>query len=686
MPSSGSAAFVRPPIASSTSSSSASASASASAAAAPSSSSPQSHPRHGIGDVDDDDNGSSLSSSWQDARLSLSSSAMPLHAMSNGSARARARSLDRASQRQQEQHDNDDADPTRSSRGDTAVDHSHSTSRTHRRPGHVSPHPTATPPASTSASASASATSTSAPGPSSSSSSSSTTIGPAATSGGRLRDIADLRTKTCWVCYEDSSDTPGRDFVHACECTLVAHTDCLLAWVTTDQVNKRTPAKCPVCATPYVIVQDRSTLLALYNRLRRRWDSLSIILAGSGLVAGFGFVSAAWGAWAIKTFAGNQVARALLLRHERMPWRYWLNLPWIPLTLILARTPLIDSLLPFLPLTLVLSNHSSSYFLNSIQDPLGLDNLSLTYPPSPTLLLCALPWVRLVYLRLRRRVFRAVLGRRGHGFEGFAGVLADMQEGDADGGAHRNRNAGEEGEQGEDDQQDGGRRRQRRGVGAGGFEVVAEIQVEQIVVPAHQDVHVRGVPPPPGGGAAIVQNRLRVGLGRLTSLVVGALLFPAVCSTAGSALFWLASKGGARPTSGWIRILRKVLGVQLVLASRYGLSSGRPSRTSWLSTLFFPSSTSSPALSASNPIDPIWLRNAIGGAVVLVTRDVVELVVGLLEQKREKSRRIVGRPFGEGLVLDDLEDQRASSASGFGAASGGVDARTGREARVHTML
>ena len=79
-----------------------------------------------------------------------------------------------------------------------------------------------------------------------------------------------------------------------------------------------------MCASPIVVREDRNDLLRLYRRARRTADHASLVAAVAGLAASAWFVAAAYGAWAVKTFMGDQVARALVLRHEGgFPWRYW---------------------------------------------------------------------------------------------------------------------------------------------------------------------------------------------------------------------------------------------------------------------------------------------------------------------------------------------------------------------------
>lgn len=140
----------------------------------------------------------------------------------------------------------------------------------------------------------------------------------------------------------------------------------------------------------------------------------------------------------------------------------------------------------------------------------------------------------------------------------------------------------------------------------------------------------------------------------MTSLVLGALIFPALSSLAGSALFWLAARpSSARP----FRLLRRVLGLTAFLASARSLprsSAASPTGLGWIRALthaadFFGAGGAGggggSGGAAAMVIDPKWVRNSIGAALVLLTRDAFELVAGVLENRTKASRRIVERPF-----------------------------------------
>ncbi|GAA6062949.1 hypothetical protein JCM10212_005339 [Sporobolomyces blumeae] len=584
-------------------------------------------------------------------------------------------------------------------------------------------------------------------------------VGPASTSTSTstsTRPVASLagEDKLCWICYESSDEAPDRPFVHACSCTLLAHPDCLLEWIATRPPSSSSTSssssapRCPVCATLIIVKEDKSKYLKLYRSLSRSLDRLSLAATVAGVAAGAWLVASAYGLWAVRTFMGDRVTRALLERNTRgFPFRLWLNLPLIPFALVLSRTPLIDSLLPFLPLTLALSTSSPSTtaFPTSFAsiDPLGLDDLTLRYPPSPTLTICLLPWFRILYCRARHKVFRAVLGRQKR-FSGIAGMMEeaardeqaawevlDQEESDSDemiddvGEGHQGRSR---------DAREGvttTTRRTRATRPRHAVELVAEVEVEVEVeeqaaandhpldgdVGPRNDLRAReeeavergqagtevdaGRAPPPL--PPLPPSSLRIGLGRFTSLLVGALIYPALASLVGSALFVIATRGIATRSGGStrpgddapvaIRVLRRVLGISSLVAaaSGSGVTSSRPrlsfsllhpirtisslvaslsslptsfssspstssssssslflnpfSSTSSSSSFSFPSSTTT-----TNPrlVDPVWIRNSLGGLIVLLIRDAFELSAGILEIKRKKSRKVVERPIGPG--------------------------------------
>lgn len=246
---------------------------------------------------------------------------------------------------------------------------------------------------------------------------------------GRVVTVRDLRTKSCWICSEEDEDPPAarnqsssisaprpRRFVHPCNCTLVAHETCLLCWI--DQSRRDHPLQdqvtCPQCKAPYILLSDKTTLLKtfeFFDKLITRAEPIGAVafLGGSFLVA-----CTTYGCVAIRMFLGKDAAKRALA--SPWPWHYWFEIPLIPFALIASRLNIFESAMTWVP-TLVAFPISSipiatatgahgrlfDHYLES-----SLFN-ARAYPPGPALTALLVPWIRVFYLALKRRIYRAVL-------------------------------------------------------------------------------------------------------------------------------------------------------------------------------------------------------------------------------------------------------------------------------------
>ena len=136
-------------------------------------------------------------------------------------------------------------------------------------------------------------------------------------------------------------------------------------------------------------------------------------------------------------------------------------------------------------------------------------------------------------------------------------------------------------------------------------------------------------PEVPVGVDQLLQPHELVSLGKMCSMTVEAFLFPLASACVGSSLLYLSTRSR---TSKFSLSLRQLLCVQLptISTSRFGFGWGM----SEIGT------------------DPIWVRNTLGGGIVLVLRDGVQLVHGILRRRRIERRRIVGRDFSSKLDLN----------------------------------
>lgn len=233
----------------------------------------------------------------------------------------------------------------------------------------------------------------------------------------------------------------------------------------------------------------------------------------------------------------------------------------------------------------------SSYPYYTVE-PYPLADLQIGFPPNPALTFCLIPWVRAVYMAIRRRLFRAILGQRGtpltspaspHGTGANPAVQLPNQE-DFVRNHHR---------QNQDD-------------------FNADIAL------------VNGDPGE--------QRRVVVTVSSGVRLMASSLLFPAIASVAGSALLWLARR--QNDGKGW---LARLLGLGLAT------SASSAAANMWGLTSFLPASRDS--------IDPVWWRNAVGGASVILVKDTCSLIRKMMELKRANSRRIQSQTIRNGLEI-----------------------------------
>lgn len=137
------------------------------------------------------------------------------------------------------------------------------------------------------------------------------------------RTLDQIQTKTCFICYEEESVDPStgppspstgsstrKKWIHPCKCALVAHEECLLSWIAASKPNTSSskPTCCPQCNTPYTISQRTFPLLDLVESIEGVWrrNLSKLLMAGAG--SGLWYLGSWYGAWAIRTFAGTQVA------------------------------------------------------------------------------------------------------------------------------------------------------------------------------------------------------------------------------------------------------------------------------------------------------------------------------------------------------------------------------------------
>ncbi|KAI9884452.1 MAG: hypothetical protein M1823_003777 [Watsoniomyces obsoletus] len=237
--------------------------------------------------------------------------------------------------------------------------------------------------------------------------------------------------KKCWICYADETeDTPlSSKWRSPCPCALTAHEACLLDWIADLQntnarkrANASNEIRCPQCKSEIVVARPRSLFTDAITTIDR-WAGRLVI---PGFVTVFG--GCLWsgclmhGMNTIYLIFGPEDAASILggnsssgqrdmlsfVKHTWMinrllapftavsagwNWQQAIGIPLIPVILVMSRTSLIDSIFPFLPIL---------FFATQPKQRERLDFRH--WPPSATLTLAVLPYLRQAYFEILGRL------------------------------------------------------------------------------------------------------------------------------------------------------------------------------------------------------------------------------------------------------------------------------------------
>ncbi|KAK4040230.1 hypothetical protein C8A01DRAFT_46389 [Parachaetomium inaequale] len=225
--------------------------------------------------------------------------------------------------------------------------------------------------------------------------------------------IATNEQHVCFICLQNDTDTPNAIWVNPCPCSLEAHEGCLLRWIaemeTTPRSNKG-GLKCPACKAPITIEEPYDPLLAVRDKLYRRYSRVSPYILAVFLTSG-GFAGMAWyGFGAASLFAGRHPVARWVLSGARVRMASALIKMWMlsaigPGLVVMRWLPSLGNV--------VLVPFSVLYGATLVaQDDLP------SWPPSPRWAVALMPLVQLSYSYLlydlfgplERRLNRALRG------------------------------------------------------------------------------------------------------------------------------------------------------------------------------------------------------------------------------------------------------------------------------------
>ncbi|KAH7045304.1 hypothetical protein B0J12DRAFT_712044 [Macrophomina phaseolina] len=233
--------------------------------------------------------------------------------------------------------------------------------------------------------------------------------------------------RKCWICFNDETeDGPDSSAWRSpCPCALVAHEDCLLDWVASQEApNARRQAgtgskiKCPQCKNEIHLKRPTSKVVNGVRAIERLTGMLilpgtmgvlgytvyqacfmhgvSTVYALFGLEDGYRILKPLHQAPAVfRNHAHDSVALAAVTRffqHARLHF----GLSAIPPILIASRVSIADSILPILPVVFLASSNAGDEFLNMGH-----------WPPSAALSFSLLPYIRGLYNNYMDRVWGA---------------------------------------------------------------------------------------------------------------------------------------------------------------------------------------------------------------------------------------------------------------------------------------
>lgn len=155
---------------------------------------------------------------------------------------------------------------------------------------------------------------------------------PSTTKPSLQRAQTDPNLRSCFICLQNSSETPRAVWVNACPCTLEAHEDCMLRWIAEHERESNKSLRCPACKGKIKTTEPRDPFISLRDRLHKMYSRVTpaILL---GILTGCSMAgSSYYGLMSLSVFTGPAPAMSWLglgkaLADRRMspgvPWYRW---------------------------------------------------------------------------------------------------------------------------------------------------------------------------------------------------------------------------------------------------------------------------------------------------------------------------------------------------------------------------
>ncbi|KAF5024710.1 hypothetical protein F66182_3224 [Fusarium sp. NRRL 66182] len=205
--------------------------------------------------------------------------------------------------------------------------------------------------------------------------------------------------RRCFICLtdEESSDPPGT-WVDPCRCTLEAHQDCILSWVT-DCERSNKPLLCPVCKDRIQLEGPWDPVVAITDAVATKFTRASPFMLLSSVTLGVQFSLQMYGAFAMWAFSGREALMDFILGHE-----VWDRGEASRLLMTgserLGNALILTNVGPALLVGQLMPWFGNKYGVYHVMH----DDSFLAWPPSPQLAMAMFPYVRSAYLNLWREL------------------------------------------------------------------------------------------------------------------------------------------------------------------------------------------------------------------------------------------------------------------------------------------
>lgn len=89
------------------------------------------------------------------------------------------------------------------------------------------------------------------------------------------RTQTDPNLRSCFICLQTPAETPNAVWVNACPCSLEAHEDCMLRWISEHERESTKTLRCPACKGKIQTTEPKDRFVGLRDRLHKVYSRVT---------------------------------------------------------------------------------------------------------------------------------------------------------------------------------------------------------------------------------------------------------------------------------------------------------------------------------------------------------------------------------------------------------------------------